>query len=152
LLDCRAGATPTVSLLIPSRNRRAIGTICDFAAGWIRLVPATSSSSSGWGSGQASRSARTRARAIMYHGTRISLPMDGECAEEADMSLGRHCRYVGGIGSVVAACALVLSGCGGNGGDDGPNTNTNGTETNTTDDTTTLTRPPTTATTIENSA
>jgi hypothetical protein len=100
----------------------------------------------------------------MYLSTRISLLIHSEYAEEADMSLSRHCRSVGGIGRVVTACALVVvSACGGNGGDDRLDTNTNGdtsttdtegtTEatTGTTDDTTTLTRPSTTTTTIENS-
>jgi hypothetical protein len=82
--------------------------------------------------------------------------------EEADMNRSGNGRCIAAIGSVVSACALVLSGCGGSGGDDGTDTHTEGTadtstngttdtSTSTTDDTTTLTRPSTTATTIENS-
>jgi hypothetical protein len=118
----------------------------------MRFAPATSSSSSGWAQWESiTQRAHLCTRDHVSRHAYLA-PHGCEYAEEADMSLRRHYRYVGGIGSVVTACALVLSGCGGTGGDDGPNTNTNGTETNTTDDTTTLTRPPTTATTIENSA
>jgi hypothetical protein len=75
--------------------------------------------------------------------------------EEADMNLSGSGRCIVAIGSLASACALVLSGCGGSGGDDGTDTDTEGTtdtSTSTTDDTTTLTRPSTTATTIEISA
>jgi hypothetical protein len=91
----------------------------------------------------------------MYQDTRRSLLIHGECVEEADMSLTGNGRRIAAIGSVVAACVLVLSGCGGGAGDDGTDTDTDGTtdtSTSTTDDTTTLTRPSTTATTIEESA
>jgi len=78
------------------------------------------------------------------------------------MNLTGNGRCIAAIGSVATACALMLSGCGGSGGDDGTKTDTKGTtetststtddtSTSTTDDTTTLTRPSTTATTIENS-
>ena len=103
---------------------------------------------------------------MMYHDTRMSLLIHGEYVEEADMNLTGNGRCIAAIGSVVTACALVLSGCGGGGDDDGTKTDSKGTtETSTgttddtstsgTDDTTTLTRPSTTAsttaTTIENS-
>lgn len=84
----------------------------------------------------------------------MPLLIHGGYAEEADMNLTGNVRWIAAIGSVMTACALVLSGCGGSGGDDGTDTDTNGTtdtSTSTTDDTTTLTRPSTTATTIENS-
>ena len=107
--------------------------------------------------GRISPHARTRARAMMYQDTRMSLVIQGEYVAEVDMNPTGERRWIAAIGSVVTVCALVLSGCGGSGGDDGTNTDTNGTtdtdttdtSTGATDDTTTPTQPSTTATTIE---